>query len=357
MENGQAQSRQDQFALDPRTARLLARAERRLGELDLLGRIWPLWPGFAQGPLLARAAILEAQYLGRKAELTPLLSLGPNPEPTRPNKDLRWAAGLLLTLRRLEEIPSASPLTPSLVTELFHNLDAPKLARSLPAKRAANLDSSPAGPVAGAAAWTLAPRWVEAGITPLMAAGLACAAWEREGPDHPHRGPAGRIFLMGVAPRLGLPAHGLAGLGQALKAAAGDQPGGLEAVLAEVRRGGSWRRWLGVFLRAVETSAAGTAEVSVKALDLVREHMSLIGAWVRAPRHPLRLLELMVSRPVVELPEVAEALEVTQRTAGLLANKLKELGLVAEVTGQRRGRRFAYEGLVATLIPPDAISI
>jgi Fic family protein len=156
---------------------------------------------------------------------------------------------------------------------------------------------------------------------------------------------------MGAAPRLGIPAHGLAGLGLSLKEAAGDQPGGLEAVLAEVRRGGSWRRWLGVFLLGVEISAAQTAEVSVAALDLVREHMALIGAWVRAPRHPLRLLELMVSRPVVELPEVAEVLEVTQRTAGLLATKLKELGLVAEVTGQRRGRRFAYNSITDVLIP------
>lgn len=350
MEAASTQARQEQFALDPRSAGLLARAERRLGEIALLSRIWPLWPGFAQGPLTARAAVLEAQFLGRKADLTALLALGPKPQPSRPNKDLRWAAGLLLTLRRLEEIPADSPLTPSLVTELFHNLDAPALARSLPAKRTRSLEGN-AAPIPGAAAWTLAPRWVEAGLPPLMAAGLALAAWEREGPDHPHRGPAGRVFLMGAAPRLGLPAQGLAGLGLGLAQAAAEQAGGLEAVLAEVRRGGSWRRWLGVFLQGVEISAAQTAEVAVKALDLVREHMSLIGAWVRAPRHPLRLLELLVSRPVVELPEVAEALEVTQRTAGLLATKLKELGLLAEVTGQRRGRRFAYEGLVEALAP------
>lgn len=346
MEAASSSARQEQFALDHRTAGLLARAERRLGELALLERIWPLWPGFAQGPLMARAAVLEARFLGRKADLTALLALGPRPQPARPNKDLRWAAGLLLTLRRLEETPHDSPLTPSLITELFHNLDAPSLARSLPAKRAASLEGGNGGPVPGAAAWTLAPRWVEAGLPPLMAAGLAMAAWEREGPDHPHRGPAGRVFLMGAAPRLGIPAQGLAGLGLGLRQAASELPGGLEAVLAEVRRGGSWRRWLGVFLQGVETSAAQTAEVAVQALDLVREHMALIGAWVRAPRHPLRLLELMVARPVVELPEVAEALEVTQRTAGLLATKLKELGLLSEVTGQRRGRRFAYGGLV-----------
>ncbi len=76
-----------------------------------------------------------------------------------------------------------------------------------------------------------------------------------------------------------------------------------------------------------------------------------MATWVRAPANPLRLLDLLVGRPVLDLPLVAARLAVTQRTAGLLADKLLEHGLLAEITGQLRGRRFAYRGLLRLLQP------
>ncbi len=346
MTGAAAAKTEQQFSLDPAMAGLLAQAQHRLGQLEMLGRLWPLWPRFAAGPLSARAACLEASFQGRGADLAALLACGPELRPSRPHQGLRRGVGCLLALRRLQAWPAGEHLTPSLVSDIFFHLDAPHLARGAggePLWRPGD------PPVAGASVWSLAPRWLQAGLPSLMAAGLALAAWEREGPDHPLRGPAGRVLLMGLAPRLGLPSLALSGLGQGLARAARDLPGGLEQALKEVRAGGAWRRWMSLFLAGVEAAAGDSLAACLAAHDLAAEHRSLVLAWARAPKHPLRLLELLAGQPVLELPEAAEKLEVTQRTAGLLANKLKDLGILRELTGQRRGRRFGYQGLLAVL--------
>jgi predicted transcriptional regulator len=59
----------------------------------------------------------------------------------------------------------------------------------------------------------------------------------------------------------------------------------------------------------------------------------------------------LLALPVIDLPTIAEKLEVTQRTAGLLVDKLADQALLAEITGQKRGRRFAYAPLMQLLQP------
>ncbi|MGD8561312.1 MAG: helix-turn-helix domain-containing protein [Desulfarculaceae bacterium] len=334
------------LSLDAKVARRLEGAARCLGGLDTLSRAWPPWQGFAYYVLPALAAKAELELAGDDLDLADLLALGPEPAPNRPNHTLRRAVGVILAWRRLEAWPQDSPLTPSLVTEILPLLDAPHLART----PSHSTPESP-GPAPGAPVWSLAPRWVQGGLPPLWAAGLALATWEREGPDHPNRSLAGRALLCGLAPRLGLPAQAFCGLGAWLSQAAQEHSLQLGTLIKQVRRTGAWRRFMEVFLTAVEKGAGRVRDISLQAQELEFSHQELVDTWVRAPRHPQRLLALLVRRPVLDVPSVAEQLEVTQRTAGLLLQKLKDLGLVKEITGQSRGRRFAYIPLLEILQP------
>lgn len=342
----QATGLRDQLSLEPGLVSRLAAAQDCLGRLALLPSLWPPWTEFLRGPLTARAALLEARHLGFDLELTELLSLGPDPHPSRPAKPLRWAVGITLAYRLLEQTDPSQPLVPSLVSQLCRHLDAPHLARGADSPE---LDPGSAGTVPGAPAWTLAPRMAAAGVTPLMVAGLALASWEREGPDSMQRQPAGRVLASALARGLGLAPAGFLGLAPALMRAAQEEPGGLPKVLDEVRHGAAWRRWLGVFLGGVELAAGQVLSITMAARELYLGHQDVLATWVRAPRHPSRLLEMFLCRPVLDLPLVAQTLEVTQRTAGLLAGKLLEQGLIQEITGQQRGRRFAYAPLIELL--------
>ncbi len=336
---------QEKLIFDAATVRLLGRAERRLGELVLLARAWARYEELASWPLPIACACAEVALAGGAVDAAELAGLGPELTVSRPVKPLRQAIGLCLAWRRLLEHPVGEPLLPSLVGEVYAGLDAPWLARG-----GEEPDPPAPGELSGAAVWTLAPRWLETGVPPLWAAGMALAAWEREGPDQPRRQPAGRVLMAGLAPRLGLPARAFFALGPALERAS--RPlGGMEKLYAGLRRGDSPRRFLGVFLAAVELSAAFVVSLGLAARALQADHHELVETWVRAPRHPQRLLALLLALPVVDLPRVAEELEVTQRTAGGLADKLSDQGLLCEITGQRRGRRFAYAPLLELLQP------
>lgn len=341
----QASSKLEKFKLDPASGRRLALAAERIGELRLLDRLWPLWRAFADGPWRARCFAADATLRGRPVEIKDLLVLGPTPRPNRPNLATRWAIGQMLTLARLQEADPGRPMGLHAVAEVLKNIDAPQMAR----RAGLSALEGPAGdPPPAAAVWSLCHRWVEAGLAPLVAIALALAAWEREGPNHNHRSAAGRVLVMGLATRLGLPAEAFNALAAGMVRAAGDDYD-LASIIKRLRSGRGWRWWLGVFMTATQYSASLALEAGLAARELHQDHKDLVLTWVRAPRHPLRLLELFIARPVVDLPTIAKQLQVTQRTAGLLAKKLLNLGLIEEITGQRRGRRYAYSQLIEIL--------
>lgn len=343
-----ASAKLEQYSLEPGLSAALANAQAGLARLDLMVRLWPPYAKFAAGPLTAHAAVAQCWLQGLSVDPVALLSLGTRPEPNRPARALRWAVGLTRACRRLEA-DHAAPLTPSLVSELLVGLDAPDLARGYAGPVVPPWGHDPAP---GSAAWSLTPRLVQAGLPPLMALGLTCAAWLRDGPDHPHREPLAWVLSYGLALRLGLPAAGFLGLGPAVVEAAVSE-GGLKRIFKDMRATGAWRTWLGVFFHAVEACAGQVLETCLAARHAAEDHADVVRTWVRAPRLPLKLLELFLTHPILDLPGIAQELEITQRSAGLLCGKLKEQGLISEVTGQKRGKRYAYQAVVELVGMPE----
>jgi hypothetical protein len=292
-------------------------------------------------------ATTEALLLGFKVDLAEALFLGPDNTPSRPNQGMRLAIGITSNIRELAALPLDRHLTPTRVSEVLYGLSAPHLART----RSLLTDNEPTGPISGAPVWTLAPKWLKSGLPALWVGGLALASWERDGPEHKHRSTAGRLLLSCLGPRLGLPGQTFTLLGVCLDEVAFTNHGGMETLLKEVREEGAWRRFVETFLTAAELSADWVKKTALSVQQLNMDHHDLIDTWVRAPRHPKRLLDLLVVRPVVDIPQVAKDLDVTQRTAGLLVSKLEELNLLVETTQQKRGRRYAYAPLLEILQP------
>ena len=272
-------ARKDQPAVEMSTAARLAEASRQIGGLEALARSWPLWRGFARGPLSALAALGELQAKGMWLDLARLLALGPDPEVSRPDLSLRWGVGFVSALRELESWETAKPLTPSLVGKIHATIDAPHLSRGIRSLGDGVIDE----PIGGTAVWTLAPRWQKAKRPPVWALGLASVSWEKEGPDTDRRSVAGHALLWGLAPRLGINAPAFAYLAPCLERASSAQPGGLEGVLKSLRKDGAWRVYMEVFLAAVTASARATLELGLGVQQMHLDNSDLVNTWVRAP--------------------------------------------------------------------------
>jgi Fic family protein len=111
--------------------------------------------------------------------------------------------------------------------------------------------------------------------------------------------------------------------------------------LMAVRDDGNWEAWLGFFLRGVIETATDAATTARAIVHLREAHRGVLQDH-RMGNTEFRLLDLLFRNPIVNHRLVAERLGITEVTAGRVIDRLRSLGLMDEVTGQRRNRVYRY---------------
>lgn len=118
--------------------------------------------------------------------------------------------------------------------------------------------------------------------------------------------------------------------------------------LQAVRDDGAWEQWLAFFLRGVAEVATEAVETTRKILTLREEHRTLITDRLsRGAANGHRLLERLYDRPIISVNQVKDITGTTFAAANTLVAKLVELGVLRELTGHARHRRFQYARYVA----------
>jgi Fic family protein len=101
--------------------------------------------------------------------------------------------------------------------------------------------------------------------------------------------------------------------------------------LQAVRDAGAFEAWLDFFL-------TGVIEVSLEAAATARRILLL--------REQHRTLEHLFAHPIVSVHQVRALTGTTYPAANQVVERLTEIGIVAEVTGHARNRRFRYDPYV-----------
>ena len=117
-----------------------------------------------------------------------------------------------------------------------------------------------------------------------------------------------------------------------------------------VRDDGDWEGWLHFFFKGVtETSIQATA--TARALLQLRDnHIELIaGNLGKRAGGGQTLLRHLFRNPVISVNEVARVIGTTYPPANDIVNQFVEMGLLTEVTGQRRNRFFRYQPYIDLL--------
>jgi len=115
--------------------------------------------------------------------------------------------------------------------------------------------------------------------------------------------------------------------------------------LQPVRDRGDWEGWLHFFVTGVlETSREATETARrILALALREDHRGRITDNLgRAVGNGHRILEYLYQRPILNVTEIEKLLHVTYAAANGLVSRLASLGLLQEITGQKRHRVFRY---------------
>jgi Fic family protein len=118
--------------------------------------------------------------------------------------------------------------------------------------------------------------------------------------------------------------------------------------LQAVRTKGDWEGWLTFFLRGVVEVARESAETARRILHLREEHRAAITAGLgRAAGNGHRVLESLFDRPIIAVNDVRTLTGTTYAAANQLVSRLVEVGVLTEMTGYTRNRRFRYDPYIS----------
>ncbi|MEF8788102.1 MAG: helix-turn-helix domain-containing protein, partial [Planctomycetota bacterium] len=116
--------------------------------------------------------------------------------------------------------------------------------------------------------------------------------------------------------------------------------------LMKVRQEGKWEEWLEFFLTGVAETSRAAHDTARKILELREESRNQVNAEFPNSPNALELLDYMFESPVLSINMAADAVGCSYHTARNLVEKFQELGLVREVTGQQRNRRYRFDPYV-----------
>jgi Fic family protein len=111
---------------------------------------------------------------------------------------------------------------------------------------------------------------------------------------------------------------------------------------------GDWEGWLMFFLRGTSDVAQEAAATGREAKRLQENHRRLIAERLgRRASSALRVLDQLAIHPIVTVEGVVAMAQLSYKSANTLVRQLSDLGILRELTGQRRNRRFSYAPYLA----------
>jgi Fic family protein len=115
-------------------------------------------------------------------------------------------------------------------------------------------------------------------------------------------------------------------------------------LLNNVRLTGDWEAWLDFFAEAVIGTATEAVETTRQLLDLLNQDRDKISGLGRAATSTLQVHRALVAHPIATSGSLVERTGITPATVNKALGHLEQLGIVKELTAQKRNRLFSYAG-------------
>ncbi len=343
---------------------LLSQADVALGRLDGVVKVIPD-PDFFVSMYVRREAVLSSQIEGTQSTLEDLLGVELEPEASASDsysdvgEIVNYVRAMNHGLRRLDGLPLSLRLLREIHAELLR--DGRGAHRTPGEFRTSQNWIGPARATLQQATFVPPPvpdmhialddfeRFFHRDERQpvLIEAAIAHAQFETIHPFLDGNGRVGRLLITFLLVHRGVLRAPLLYLSHYLKLHRTEYYDRLTAV----RVRGDWEGWLRFFLEGVATTAEEAAETAERIFELRESHRALVMEEAGAPG--LRLLSALFDRPLVNVNYLTRVLEVSFPTANRLVARFEEIGLLREVTGQRRSRRFRYDPYLALFDEPD----
>ena len=191
-------------------------------------------------------------------------------------------------------------------------------------------------------------RFIHDGATdlpPMVKVALIHAQFETIHPFLDGNGRIGRLLIAALFEHWGLLAEPLMYLSGYLKKHQAEY----YRRLSNIRTEGDWESWVTFFLEGVCVAAADAEHSIIEVVSLVAADRKRLLQSPKAGPASYRLFEMLPMMPRFTIERVRQQLDTSFPTATAAVKVLEDLGIVAEMTGQKKNRSYSYQAYVELL--------
>lgn len=340
--------------IDAGLQRLLSRADLALGRLDGSIQILPN-PDLFVLMYIRKEAVLSSQIEGTQSSLHDLLAAEASVLSVDPPRDvdevINYVAAMNHGIARLRDLPVSVRLIREIHERLLRGLRGPNLTPG--DLRQSQNWIGPAGCTLNEATFVPPPplevpealgrleRFLDEdnSLPLLVRIGLAHAQFETIHPFLDGNGRVGRLLITFLLCEKGVLGKPVLYLSHYFK----KHRQQYYSLLQATRDNGAWEDWIAFFLVGIADVSARASATARRILLLREQHRTAVADHLgRAAGNGHRVLEHLYQRPILSVNEVRGLIATTYPAANDLVSRMTELGILEEMTGQARNRRFRY---------------
>ena len=191
-------------------------------------------------------------------------------------------------------------------------------------------------------------RFIHDGVTdlpPMVKVALIHAQFETIHPFLDGNGRIGRLLIATLFEHWGLLAEPLMYLSGYLK----QHQAEYYRRLSNIRSEGDWEAWVTFFLEGVSVAAADAEHSIIEVASLIAADRKRLLQSPKPGPASYRLFEMLPMMPRFTIERVRQQLDTSFPTATAAVKVLEDLGIVTEMTGQKKNRSYSYQAYVELL--------
>ena len=182
-------------------------------------------------------------------------------------------------------------------------------------------------------------------LPPMVKVALIHAQFETIHPFLDGNGRIGRLLIAALFEHWGLLSEPLIYLSGYLKQHQAEYYRRLSAIRTE----GDWESWVTFFLEGVVTAAGDAEKNIIEVATLVAADRKRLLQSPKAGPASYRLFEMLPMMPRFTIERVRQQLDTSFPTATAAVKALEDLGIVTEMTGQKKNRSYSYQAYIELL--------
>ncbi len=182
-------------------------------------------------------------------------------------------------------------------------------------------------------------------LPPMVKVALIHAQFETIHPFLDGNGRIGRLLIAALFEHWGLLSEPLMYLSAYLKQHQAEYYRRLSAI----RTDGDWESWVRFFLEGVAIAAGDAEKNIIDVASLVSTDRRRLLQSAKAGPTSYRLFEMLPMMPRFTIERVRQRLDTSFPTATAAVKALEDLGIVTEMTGQKKNRNYSYQAYVELL--------